>query len=182
MLILILIVTLTINIINKLKYLDVVTLPSVIDYMEGKAFLCQTNHSIKMKHRESRTGNKRFSDCVKQLENMVSVIKQEKPIERIRTLEEKINEVEKIQDIENSILQLRKRLWITKEILSSSEVCDYLGISESHLYRLTSTKQIPHYKPNGKMIFFNRKELCEWAMRNPAQVTDVSQSTKEVSL
>lgn len=113
---------------------------------------------------------------------MVSAINQEKPIERIRTLEEKINEVEKIQNIENSILQLQQYLWVTKEVLSSSEVCDYLGISESHLYRLTSSKQIPHYKPNGKMIFFNRKEVCEWALRNPAQITNASQSTKEISL
>lgn len=113
---------------------------------------------------------------------MVSTIKSEKPIERIRTLEEKINAVEKIQNIENSVLQLKKRLWITKEVLSSSEVCDFLGISESYLYRLTSSKQIPHYKPNGKMIFFNRKELCEWALRNPAQVIGVPQSTNEVSL
>lgn len=180
--ILILIVTLTLNNINKPVCLYVVTLPSVIDYTEGKAFLCQTNYSVKMRHRDSRTDNKRFSDCIKQLENMVSTIKSEKPIERIRTLEEKINAVEKIQNIENSVLQLKKRLWITKEVLSSSEVCDFLGISESYLYRLTSSKQIPHYKPNGKMIFFNRKELCEWALRNPAQVIGVPQPTNEVSL
>ena len=26
-----------------------------------------------------------------------------------------------------------------------------------------------HYKPNGKLVYFNRKELCEWAMRNQVQ-------------
>lgn len=179
--ILVLIVALTINIINKLGYPDVVTLPSVIDYTEGKAFLCLTIHPIKMKHRESRTGRRRLPYCAKQLEDIVSTIESEKPMERIQTLEEKINEVDKIQSIENSIRQLKNHLWVAKEVLSSSEACDYLEISESHLYRLTSSKQIPHYKPNGKMIFFNRKELCEWVMRNPAQMTDVQQS-KKVSL
>ena len=119
---------------------------------------------------------------MKQMEKMVSVITTEKPIERIRTLEEKINEVDKIQNIENSILQLKNSFWVTKEILSSSEVCEFLGISESYLYRLTSSKQIPHYKPNGKMIFFNRKEVCQWAMRNPAQVIEVSPSINETTI
>ncbi len=42
MLILVLIVLLTLNIINKLRFVNAVTLPSVIDYTEGKAFFCQT--------------------------------------------------------------------------------------------------------------------------------------------
>ena len=48
-----------------------------------------------MKHREIMSSNKRYSSCIKQMEDMVSVMKTEKPIERIRTLEQKINEVDK---------------------------------------------------------------------------------------
>lgn len=106
-----------------------------------------------MRNRKMSSNKTRISDCLKQMENMVSVITLEKPMERIRTLEEKINEVTKIQDIEESIRRLKNHLWTTKEVLSSSEVCEFLGISESYLYRLTSSKQIPYYKPNGKMIF-----------------------------
>lgn len=135
-----------------------------------------------MRNRKMSSNKTRISDCLKQMENMASVITLEKPMERIRTLEEKINEVTKIQDIEESIRQLKNHLWTTKEVLSSSEVCEFLGISESYLYRLTSSKQIPYYKPNGKMIFFNRKELCEWAMRNPEQVNEVSTSPNKTSL
>ena len=113
---------------------------------------------------------------------MVSVMKTEKPIERIRTLEQKINEVDKIITLENSVNQLKEELWLTKEVLSSSEVCSFLGISESYLYRLTSSKQIPHYKPNGKTIFFNRKELCEWAMRNPSKVEDNPSTINKIAL
>lgn len=135
-----------------------------------------------MRNREKRTNSRQLSDCMKRIEKVVSVMTTEKPIERIRSLEEKINEVDKIQNIENSILQLKNNFWVAKDILSSSEVCEFLGISESYLYRLTSTKQIPHYKPNGKMIFFNRKEVCQWAMRNPAQTVDVSPSINETTL
>jgi len=42
----------------------------------------------------------------------------------------------------------------------------YLELSESYLYKLTSTKQIPHYKPTGKKIYFIASELNEWLLRN----------------
>ena len=93
----------------------------------------------------------------------------EKPFERLQSLEQKINEVDKIQTIENYIAQLKERIWAVKEVLTTAEASAYLGLSESYIYKLTSLKQIPHYKPNGKLVYFNRKELCEWAMRNQVQ-------------
>ena len=93
----------------------------------------------------------------------------EKPFERLQSLEQKINEVDKIQTIENYIAQLKERIWAVKEVLTTAEASAYLGLSESYIYKLTSLKQIPHYKPNGKLVYFNRKELCRWAMRNQVQ-------------
>lgn len=114
-----------------------------------------------------RNGNKMLS----QMENVISMMTTEKPIERIQTLEQKINEVDKIPDIENYVQQINDRIWAVKEVLTTAEASAYLGISESYIYKLTSLKQIPHYKPNGKLVYFNRKELCEWAMRNQIQIT-----------
>jgi len=54
----------------------------------------------------------------------------------------------------------------TKEVLNFNETCQYLELSQSHLYKLTSTGAIPHYKPNGKKIYFNRPELNMWLLRN----------------
>ena len=51
--------------------------------------------------------------------------------------------------------------------LSFREASEYLGISLSYLYKLTSQNKIPHYKPNGKMIYFVKSELDQWVMRNP---------------
>lgn len=116
------------------------------------------------------------------MEDLVSCLTTEKPIERIRVLEQKINEVEKIRSLEDFVNRLKEEMWSTKEVLSSSEVCTFLGISESYLYRLTSAKQIPHYKPNGKMIFFNRKELCEWVLRNPVKVVEKSPTINKIAL
>ncbi len=53
-----------------------------------------------------------------------------------------------------------------KTVLSFAEACTYLELSDSHLYKLTSTGGIPHYKPNGKKIYFQRTELDAWLLRN----------------
>jgi predicted DNA-binding transcriptional regulator AlpA len=53
-----------------------------------------------------------------------------------------------------------------KEVLTFNEGCDYCGFMPSHMYKLTSLDTIPHYKPNGKMIFFRRSELDAWLLRN----------------
>ena len=118
-----------------------------------------------MRHRRTTNENKMLS----KMENMISMMATEKPFERLQSLEQKINEVDKIQTIENYIAQLKERIWAVKEVLTTAEASAYLGLSESYIYKLTSLKQIPHYKPNGKLVYFNRKELCEWAMRNQVQ-------------
>lgn len=46
-----------------------------------------------------------------------------------------------------------------KNVLTFNEAAEYAGISKSCLYKMTSQKLISHYKPNGKMIFFDREEL-----------------------
>jgi excisionase family DNA binding protein len=58
-------------------------------------------------------------------------------------------------------------IFCTKEVLTSEECAKYLGISRSGLYKLTMTRQIPHFKsPTGKMCFFNRKEIEAWLQSN----------------
>ena len=50
----------------------------------------------------------------------------------------------------------------TKDIFNVEEASKYLNLSKSTLYKLTSNKQIPHYKPTGKCIFFKKAELDGW--------------------
>lgn len=57
-------------------------------------------------------------------------------------------------------------LFCTKEVLTSEEAARYMGISKSYLYKLTMRQQIPHYKPMGKMCYFNRAELETWLQNN----------------
>jgi excisionase family DNA binding protein len=62
--------------------------------------------------------------------------------------------------------RLEKLLIGSKEVLTFDEACDYTGISRSYLYKLTASGKIPHSKPNGKMLFFEKKKLVEWLLQN----------------
>lgn len=54
-----------------------------------------------------------------------------------------------------------------KEVLTTVEASQYLGMSKSYLYKLTMLRKIPHYKsPTGKVCFFNRQELINWMQSN----------------
>lgn len=57
-------------------------------------------------------------------------------------------------------------IFTTKEVLTSDEAARYMGISKSYLYKLTMRGEIPHYKPMGKMCYFNRAELEQWLQQN----------------
>ena len=52
------------------------------------------------------------------------------------------------------------------QLMVFNDVCNYLNISRSHLYKLTSASLIPHYKPSWKMLYFKKSEIDDWALRN----------------
>lgn len=71
-------------------------------------------------------------------------------LDRLNRIEKKIEE--------QNLLQ--------KAVLNFTEATEYLDISASHLYKLTSQKLIPHFCPQGKKLYFRRDELDAWLLRN----------------
>lgn len=63
-------------------------------------------------------------------------------------------------------------IFCTKEVLTSDEAAQYMGISKSYLYKLTMKQEIPHYKPMGKVCYFNRLELESWLQSNRVATDD----------
>ena len=57
-------------------------------------------------------------------------------------------------------------LLAAKNVLNIDDVAVLTGLSKSTLYKMTCAKEIPFYRPNGKMIFFDRKEVEQWMKRN----------------
>ncbi len=61
---------------------------------------------------------------------------------------------------------------LQKPVLNFIEACKYLNVSESHLYKLTSQKQIPYFCPQGKKLYFKRDEIDQWLLRNRQSAAD----------
>ena len=66
----------------------------------------------------------------------------------------------RVAELENLVLH-------SKNVLSFEEASRFLDLSKSYLYKLTSGNLIPHYKPQGKMLYFEKTELEAWLRQNP---------------
>ena len=53
-----------------------------------------------------------------------------------------------------------------KDVLTTNEAVAFTGLSKSYIYKLTMRQEIPHYKPGGKCIYFDRIELEQWMKQN----------------
>lgn len=98
-------------------------------------------------------------------------------VEDVQRLDERLRVVEKIiKKLEPD--RLLKRI-VTLEtgdmgsiILTTEAACKYLNMKKSMLYKKTSAKEIPYYKPEGKKMYFVREELDRWMQRNPSPTVD----------
>ncbi len=86
--------------------------------------------------------------------------------ERLTAIESVLKKIDPIESLLERITLLEESIYSTKQVFTFQEACMYIGISESMLYKLTSNKEIPHYKPRGKMVYFAKEELDEWLLRN----------------
>lgn len=59
----------------------------------------------------------------------------------------------------------------SKPILNIEEASTYTGLTASYIYKLTSTQEIPHFKPRGKMLYFRRDELDAWLLQRRVKTT-----------
>lgn len=76
------------------------------------------------------------------------------------------------QDILNKLEAIeRYSLLAAKNVLCFDDVALLTRLSKSHLYKLTCSHQIPHYKPNGKQIYFDRAEIESWMKQNRVATT-----------
>lgn len=76
-----------------------------------------------------------------------------------------------IDDLKRQLDRIEQYAGIaSKEVLDLEEAITYTGCARSTLYRLTSAKEIPHYKL-GQALRFKKSELDEWLTRNKVSTT-----------
>lgn len=66
----------------------------------------------------------------------------------------------------NRLDRIEKLLISNKKVLTLEEAADFTGYKPSYLYKLTSAKEIPHSKPKGGALFFNKEKLEFWMQQN----------------
>ncbi|UCS92508.1 helix-turn-helix domain-containing protein [Echinicola marina] len=65
--------------------------------------------------------------------------------------------------------RIEKFIFGLKDILNVEELCEYTGFKKSFIYKLVHEGKIPYSKPNGKVLFFERKKIDAWLLQNSHQ-------------
>ncbi|MBA0885146.1 helix-turn-helix domain-containing protein [Flavobacterium undicola] len=82
--------------------------------------------------------------------------------------------LERLDRIEKAIQKLDIReepKALVKELQNLEQLSSYLKVSKSAIYKLTSTKEIPHYK-NGHKLYFKKSEIDEWIFSKRIKTQD----------
>ena len=72
----------------------------------------------------------------------------------------------KVESFEHRIEVLENTLSAAKEVLTLEEAALFMGISKSSLYKMTHLHELPFFRPNGKLIYFEKAELLKWMRQN----------------
>ena len=72
----------------------------------------------------------------------------------------------KVESFEHRIEVLENTLSAAKEVLTLEEAALFMGISKSSLYKMTHKHELPFFRPNGKIIYFEKSELLNWMRQN----------------
>lgn len=70
-------------------------------------------------------------------------------------------------------------LLAAKNVLDIDDVVLLTGLSKGYIYKMTCKKEIPYYKPNGKLIYFDRQEVEGWMKQN--RVNSVVEAEQQAS-
>ena len=82
-----------------------------------------------------------------------------------------------VAELQGRVQSLEQLLHQGKDVLTLEEAAKFMGIARSSLYKMTHEQTIPFYKPNGKMIFFEKSDLLAWVRKN--RVSSESEISEE---
>ena len=72
----------------------------------------------------------------------------------------------KVESQDHRIEVLENILKDAKQVLTLEEAAIFMGISKSSLYKMTHKHELPFFRPNGKLIYFEKAELLKWMRQN----------------
>ena len=100
-------------------------------------------------------------------------MEQQRNARRGSRLQRQIEELQKRMEAVEDILDN------TKEVLTVEEASRFMDIARSSLYKMTSDRSIPFYRPNGKMIYFEKADILAWIRQNRVVATKKDDGTDQ---
>ena len=88
----------------------------------------------------------------------------------------------KVDGLIQRITVLENVLCSGKEVLTLEEAALFMGISRSTLYKMTHKNVIPFFRPNGKLIYFEKSELLAWMRKNRVSTNEEVSANARVVL
>ncbi|WP_397445961.1 helix-turn-helix domain-containing protein [Polaribacter sp. R77954] len=95
----------------------------------------------------------------------------ENPFEIIN---QRLDRIEKLLQNLNSIKNNKNSIGTYPEIMDVKALTEYLNVSSSYIYKMTSTNQIPHSK-KGKKLYFDKEKVTNWALENTVMTQEEMQ-------
>ena len=114
--------------------------------------------------------NVQIMSILDRLEQAKSILDQtaeiEEAVNKLNNLEYFLRRFGTLKELTSHLLFIERKMYILKEYLSVNEAADYLGLSSSLVYKLTSKHELPIYKPNGKTVYIRRDDLNRWIAKH----------------
>lgn len=114
-----------------------------------------------------------FIETIQKLEETARLLSKmgavtlEEAVLRIKTISDFINRYGDMGPIIEHLKTVESKFFMLKEMMTLDEAAEYLGASKSLLYKMTASRGLTHYKPNGRVIYIDRKDLDELLRTNP---------------
>ncbi|APZ46646.1 DNA-binding protein [Polaribacter reichenbachii] len=95
----------------------------------------------------------------------------ENPFEIIN---QRLGRIECLFENINSIISNKNINTAYPELIDVKALADYLKVSTSFIYKMTSSNQIPHSK-KGKKIYFDKEKVTNWALESSVMTQEEMQ-------
>jgi len=88
---------------------------------------------------------------------------------------EKLSGIERRLEVIESKLNYNNETSDVSKIMTLEQLTNYASLSKSLIYKLTSSREIPHSK-RGKRLYFNKSEIDEWLLKGKIKTIDEIQT------
>ncbi len=74
----------------------------------------------------------------------------------------------------------RNSLITARQLLTVDDVSVLTGMTKQYLRLLCHQREIPHYKPRGRLVYFDKDEITAWLKRNRIEMNEEAEENAAI--